>query len=74
MKYRFEILHMSKFLKQVCELMKKMDLAMDGIAVKDVMTFTSRKDVSILEIKMKITEAYESLEHTVLHIEGGKVE
>lgn len=74
MKFRFEVIHMSPFLKQVRDFMKVMDLTMEGIGVRDIMTFTTKEDVTAIKVKDSLTKAYQSLGHEVLHIQGGQVE
>lgn len=74
MKYRFEVHYMNKILKEVSNLMDKLDLGADLYAIKEIMTFTSKKNPSIQEIKETIIAAYQSCDCEVVHIEGGKVE
>lgn len=74
MKYRFEITYTPKVMQDVVELMRKMDLDFEGIGLKHVMTFYSKRTLSISEIKQKITQAYESDQCKILDIQGGTVE
>lgn len=74
MKFRFEVIHMSPFLKQVRDFMKVVDLTMEGIGVRDIMTFTTKEDVAVSKVKETLILAYQSLGHEVLDIQGGQVE
>jgi len=74
MKYRFEIFYANKYLQQVSDYMSKLDLGMDGMAIKEIMTFESKKDLNIKQIKELIIQGYEQCECKVINIEGGKVE
>ena len=73
MKYRFQITYQPEYFKKASELMRKLDLDVDEVALKEVITFTAdNKEVSFFKEKLK--EAFESGNMTILHIEGGKVE
>lgn len=74
MKYRFEIVRTDTFLEEICNFMKKVDLGMEGLGIKDIIIFNSKNDILITDLKLKLTEAYESIGQKVLHIEGGKIE
>jgi|GEM_PF-3065536 len=74
MKYRFEIHYMNKLLKEIGEFMSKLDLCHNIYALKEIMTFTAQKQLSIKELKDLITEAYKSCDCEVINIEGGTVE
>jgi hypothetical protein len=74
MKYRFEIYYANKNMQQVSRLMARLDLSMEGTAVKNVITFTAGKTLDIGQIKDLIAQAYESAECLVYTIEGGKIE
>jgi hypothetical protein len=74
MKFRFEVIHMSPFLKQIKNFMQLFDVTIDGIGVRDTMIFTTKKDVDLGKLKNILCEVYESLGHEVLHIQGGQVE
>ena len=65
---------MNKILKQVGELMKKLDLGEGLYALKETMTFTAQKTLSIQDLKDLITEAYKSCDCEIIYIEGGTVE
>ncbi len=73
-KYRFEILQCPELLDTVNQLMRKFDLISDGIALNEVMTFSSDKEAPLEEIKKLIIQAYEQAGCTVIRIQGGKVE
>lgn len=74
MKYRFEVIYQNKWVKQASEFLDKCDLGIGDVGVEEVMTFTSKKDLEISELKEIIKKAYQSCECQLLHIEGGKVE
>lgn len=62
-------------MKAASDFLKKCDLGMEGICVKDVITFRySREEKSVSYFKDLITQAMEMTGHTVLQIEGGKIE
>lgn len=74
MKYRFEITYQNKYVKQASDFLRKCDLGIDAFGIKEIISFTSQKDIKISEIKEKIDQAYESCDCKILHIEGGKIE
>lgn len=74
MKYKFEIVAQNKYVRKASDLLDKWDLGVGDIAFKEIMTFESKKDLEISEIKELIKQAYESCECKLLHIEGGKIE
>ena len=74
MKYRFEVHYMNKILKKVSDLMNKLDLGCNLYCLKEIMTFTSEKNISIQQLKNTIIEGYQSCDCDVIHIEGGSVE
>lgn len=74
MKYRFEIIYQTKWIKQASDFMSKCDLGVGEIGIKETITFQSQKDLIISDIKEKINQAMNESECKLLHIEGGKVE
>lgn len=74
MKYRFEIIYQNLYMKESSNFLRSFDLGDIEFGTKEIMTFSSKKDLKIEDLKKLINEAYESYECTILHIEGGKVE
>lgn len=74
MKYRFEIIYQNKYMKEACELMRKMDCDIGEAGFRETIILTSKNDKSISEIKELLKQAYQSADCILLHIEGGKVE
>lgn len=67
-------MYANALMQNVTKLMKQLDLGMDGIAVKDVITFTSVNDLPIADVKNLLIQAYESDGCKILEIMGGKLE
>lgn len=74
MKYRFEVHFMNKVFQKVSKLMRNLDMGSNIYSIKEIVTFTLEKSVSIQELKDLIVESYQSENCEVVHIEGGKVE
>ncbi len=74
MKYRFEIIYQSENIKEISDFLNRCDLNIGTIGVRETITFTSQKDLSLSDIKEKIKEAMQESGCKLLHIEGGKVE
>jgi hypothetical protein len=73
MKYRFQITYQPEYFKKASELLRKLDLSMDEVALQEVITFTA-DDKEVSFIKEKLRQAFENGNLTVLHMEGGKIE
>jgi hypothetical protein len=77
-KYMFEITYQTKKQKIVSELMRKLDFDCGEIAIKDTIYVsffhTSANDPSIEKFKVDLREAFESVDCTILEIEGGCIE
>lgn len=74
MKYRFEIIYQTKWIKEAGEFFKKCDLGFNDMGLKEIITCNSKNDLNVIEMKELIKNAYEYAECRLLHIEGGKVE
>ncbi len=74
MKYRFDVVHRSKYMKTANEFLKSCDIDIGEIGIRESFAFSSDTDKSIEEIKADIRKAFELCEMELLHIEGGKVE
>ncbi len=74
MKYRFDLIYQNKLMKQVSELMGKLDLDIGEAGIKETCTLTTSEEREVSFLKDLLTQAFESAECTILHIEGGKVE
>lgn len=74
MKYRFEITYQTTWMKKATKMLSNLDLDINGVGVKEIMTFNSQKDLKISEVKDIITHAYKCVQCEILHIEGGKIE
>jgi hypothetical protein len=73
--YRFEVWYQTKNLRLISEFLQKCDLGMDGMCIKDVITFTyTREEQPIDYFKELIVQAMAACEGNVVHIEGGKIE
>lgn len=74
MKYRFEVVYRTEYMKKASELLKKLDLDIGDVGIKECFVFTSKNDVPVSEVKEQIKKAFESCYIELLHIEGGKIE
>lgn len=72
-KYRFEITYQTEQMIHVSVLLRKLDLQIDEVGLKEVMTF-SANDREVSVYKEVIIQAYVSAGCCVLNIEGGKIE
>lgn len=73
-KYRFELLYATKQMVTVSNLLKRLDLQMDGIALQETLTFESKSDIPVKKCKEIICKSIEEDGGQVIKIEGGKVE
>lgn len=75
LKYRFEILYQTPNLRQVSNFMGNLDLGIDTLCFKDVITFHyTKEEKPVSYFKELIRKALESIGHTLIKIEGGKIE
>lgn len=74
-KYRFEVLYQTQHLKQVSDLMQKLDLGMDEVCFRETIGFyyiLEEKPISYF--KQLIRQAMEASGNVLINIEGGKTE
>ena len=75
LKYRFEILYQTTNLRRVSNFMEKLDLGMDEFCFKEVIAFNyTKEEKPVSYFKELIQQAMESIGHTLIKIEGGKIE
>lgn len=75
LKYRFEVWYQTKGLREVSEFLSKCDLGMDGMCIKDVITFSyTKEEKPVSYFKELIKMAMESCDCQLVQIVGGKIE
>ncbi len=74
-KYRFEISYQNKNIRQVCEFMRKVDLDLGDIYLKEVYGFDYINDEKPIDyFKDLFRQAYETMDCNIINIKGGKIE
>jgi len=75
LKYRFEFYYQDSSLRDLSSLMSKLDLGMDGLALREVITFEYTKEEKPIQyFKDLINTAYERMGCKIIDIKGGKIE
>jgi hypothetical protein len=73
-KYRFTIKYQTERCRDVSEFMRCCDLDIGNIYLKEDYYFKSDRDIPIGQFKSFLTKGFESLNHNIIDIEGGKIE
>lgn len=75
LKYRFEIVYQTPNLIQANEFMACCDLGIGALCFKEVIYFSyTKEEKPVSYFKDLIRQALEAIGHTLVKIEGGKIE
>lgn len=75
LKYRFVVHYQTPHLKQVSDFMRKFDLGDREYTLEEIIQFACHSEEKpVSYFKDLIAQAFASIDHILVHIEGGKIE
>lgn len=68
MKYRVDLVYRNKYMKQASEFLKKCDMDIGDVGIKETFTFSSQKCPTIEKVKEEVLKSFDGSDLEILDI------